>query len=224
MDGNRRWAKAKALPAFEGHRAGYEALKKLSKDFGMLRKKYGLEEVALYAFSTENWDRAADEVSFLMNLFELGLKEVLKTFNADKPSDEKIRIRVAGQRERFSPSLQKLIQDAEEDSKHFTGGTVTFCLSYGGRAEITDAVSALMRDGVKKVTEEEIEKRLWTAGMSDPDIIIRTSGEYRLSNFLTWKGVYSELFFIEKHWPDFTTADLEKIFAEYEERDRRIGK
>jgi len=222
LDGNRRWAKARGLPSFEGHRQGYETLKKLSDEFPRLKKTYGLEFITLYAFSTENWQRSADEVEFLMQIFGRAFQEMLETLSKKVPEEKQVRFIVAGQKERFSPALQKLIRDVEEKTKDFTAGTVCLGLSYGGRAEITQAVSSLMKDGAE-ATEEEIGKRLWTAGIPDPDLIIRTSGEMRLSNFLPWQGVYSELFFTDTFWPDFSVSELEKIFAEFQERNRRHG-
>ena len=223
MDGNRRFAKERGLPAFEGHRAGYEALKKLTEAAPRLKQTYGLEFVTLYAFSTENWNRTKEEVGYLMSLFEEGLQTVLNEYvkNGNKNPESAIRIRIIGQRSRFSEKIQTLMSEVEEKTKHFGGITATFALSYGGRAEILDAVLKLKKDA--PLSEESFTDSLWTAGIPDPDIIIRTGGEQRLSNFLPWQGVYSELFFPKKYWPEFTPEELEKIFAEYYERERRHG-
>lgn len=222
MDGNRRWAKARGLPPFEGHRQGYETLKKLGDAFPHLRETYGLEYVTLYAFSTENWKRHAEEVEFLVRLFEGALRENLDSISQGLPEEKRLRVRVAGQKERFSPQLQKLMNEIEEKTKDCTAGTACFALSYGGRAEILDAAARLATEG-KSLTEENFSNALWTAGIPDPDIIIRTSGEKRLSNFLPWQSVYSELFFTDTLWPDFSVEELENIFKEFYARERRHG-
>jgi len=222
MDGNRRWAKARGLPSFEGHRQGYEALKKLADEFPRLKETYGLEYATLYAFSTENWKRSADEVEFLMQIFASALTEMIDSVTKGLAEEKKIRIRIAGQRERFSPQLRKLMDTVEEKTKDFTAGTVCFALSYGGRAEIVNAANEIIKNG-DEMSEENVNKYLWTAGIPDPDLVIRTSGEERVSGFLTWQSVYSELFFTDTLWPDFTVIELEKIFAEFHERERRHG-
>lgn len=224
MDGNRRYAKEKGLPSFAGHQAGFETLKKLHEDLPRLHDEYGLEYITLYAFSTENWNRSQEEIGFLMQLFQRGISEILKSFSSSTDAARSVRIRVIGERERLPEELQTLIKEVEEKTVEHTLCTVTFAMSYGGRSEILDAVSSCIKDGVKVVTEEEFEKRLWTTGIPDPDLIIRTSGEYRLSNFLPWQGVYSELFFTDTYWPNFSIAELERIFTEFEARDRRKGK
>lgn len=223
MDGNRRWAKARGLQSFEGHRKGFETLKKLAEEIPRFREMYGLEYITLYAFSTENWNRAVEEVGFLMDIFAEGFKERLENIAKNPDPKKSVRIRVIGERERLSKTLQKLIADVEEKTAHFSLCTIAVGLSYGGRPEILHAVSSLIESGVKQVTEEEFEKRLWTEGIPNPDLIIRTSGEMRLSNFLPWQGVYSELFFTNTYWPDFTVQELEKIFAEFQEREMRHG-
>ncbi len=224
MDGNRRWAKERGLASFEGHRAGFEALRRLSGDAQALKEKYGLEYVTLYAFSTENWNRTQEEVGYLMQLFEEGLRWIVSEHvkQGEKNPETAIRIKIIGERERFSPALRALMAEAEEKTKNFGGVTVTFALSYGGRAEILDAVKRMQKTR-EEPTEESFSKALWASGIPDPDIIIRPGGEQRLSNFLPWQGVYSELFFPKMYWPDFTREELEKIFAEYYERERRHG-
>lgn len=225
LDGNRRWAKAKGVPALEGHRAGFEALKKLVKEAPRLKKIYGLEYVTLYAFSTENWNRAKDEVGYLMSLFEEALAFVLEEGirDGEKDPEHAVRLKIIGQRERFSEKIQSLMLEAEEKTKNFGGVTAVLALSYGGRAEILQAVEKMQKENIS-ATEENFAKELWTSDVPDPDIIIRTGGEQRLSNFLTWQSVYAELFFPEVLWPDFTVEHLEKIFAEYYARERRHGK
>ncbi|MDO8523789.1 MAG: polyprenyl diphosphate synthase [bacterium] len=225
MDGNRRWAKARGRLSFEGHRAGLDTLKKLGEELPRLKSTYGLEYVTLYAFSTENWNRSPEELAFLMKLFESAFADLLKTLERGKVAPEKkFRLRVVGQKERFSPKLQALMADVEAKTADFSEGTVFLALSYGGRAEILNAVLALVEKGGKNVTEESFAKHLWTSGMPDPDLIIRTGGEKRLSNFLTWQGVYSELFFTDTFWPDFSVTEVENIFKEFQGRERRRGK
>ena len=223
MDGNRRWAATRGLPAFEGHRAGFEAMKRLAEHAPYFQKTYGLEYVVVYAFSTENWNRSAEEVAGLMKLFEFGLTELSKhlTERGNRDKENAIRVRVIGERGRFSTKMQTLMADIEEKTKNFGGITIVFALSYGGRADILDAVRKVR--SVSEVTEETFSGALSTAGIPDPDIIIRTGGEKRLSNFLTWQSVYSELFFPDTLWPDFTPKMLEDIIAEYYSRERRHG-
>lgn len=224
LDGNRRWAKAKGVPTLEGHRAGYDALKKLVREAPRLKETYGLEFVTLYTFSTENWNRAKEEVGYLMSLFEEALSFVLEEgiHDGEKDPEHAVRLKVIGQRERFSEKIQTLMVEAEERTKKFGGVTAVLALSYGGRAEILQAVEKMQKENVS-VTEESFAKKLWASDIPDPDIIIRTGGEQRLSNFLTWQSVYSELFFPEVLWPDFTVTHLEKIFEEYYARERRHG-
>lgn len=214
LDGNRRWASDRGLPKLEGHRRGLENLKEAVK---WVRDR-GIQHMAVFMFSTENWHREKEEVSYLMDLFRQSANKDFKEL-----SKEGVRIRFAGQRDRFEPDLQKAMDDVEQESAHNDRITLWACLSYGGRAEIAEAARKAQIAG-EDITEEVLEKHLWTAEMPDPDIIIRTSGEQRLSGFLTWKGTYSELFFIDIHWPDFSEAVLDKILAEYSERERRMGR
>ncbi|MEX0916977.1 MAG: polyprenyl diphosphate synthase [Candidatus Paceibacterota bacterium] len=214
MDGNRRWARARGLPTLEGHRRGYQKMKEVTR----WAKEAGVKYLTLFAFSTENWNRKEEEVSYLMDLFKEALLEGVKEL-----AEEDARVKIAGQKERFSKELQELMQKVEEDTEDNDAITVTLCLSYGGRAEIIDGVNRAIEKG-EKVTEESFEALLWTSHIADPDIIIRTSGEERVSGFLTWKAVYSEFFFIKPHWPEFSKEDFEGILKEYAERDRRHGK
>lgn len=218
MDGNRRWARAKMLPTLEGHRKGYQKLKDVAK----WCKEIGVKHFVVYAFSTENWNRSKEEVAYLMDLFrEMVFKELewLKKENAC--------VHFIGQRERFSPDLQKGMNDLEKETQDGVYHLYV-ALSYGGRAEILNAVKNAVAergvDGVQHMSEEEFEKYLWTKGMPDPDIIIRTSGEQRLSGFLPWQGVYSELFFTDTYWPAFTQEEFNTIIKTYTERERRRGK
>lgn len=217
MDGNRRWAKERGLETFEGHSRGNEVTQKCVEWV----KNEGIPHVVFYAFSTENWKRKKEEVDYLMQLFHKGLKELLEE-NEKLAEDKKVRIRIIGKKEDFSSELQDIIKEVEEKSSPYTDTTVWIALSYGGRPEIIEAVNKAIEKG-EKVSEDDFEKLFWTAEMPDPDMIVRTSGEQRLSNFLTWKSVYSELYFIDKHWPALTKDDFIDILKEYESRERRRG-
>lgn len=213
MDGNRRWAKERGLKTFEGHRAGKEVLKKSAR-FARTR---GVKHLVVYAFSTENWNRSSIEVSYLLSLFQEIFEKELKELG-----EEGARIRFVGQRERFSKELQKAMETLEKETAE-NDFTLWIGLSYGGRSEIISAVEKALSAG-GEITEESFAKNLWTVGMPDPDIIIRTGGEKRLSNFLPWQGVYSELFFTDTLWPDFTPKEFDLILTEFSERERRHGK
>jgi undecaprenyl diphosphate synthase len=218
MDGNRRWAKEQRLTTFEGHKAGVGRI----KDVVEWALEAGVSELTFYVFSTENWNRAAEEVSGLMGLIEFAFGNWI-----NEVIDKNLRIRVVGERNRFSKSIQEKIKLAEEKSMNGTRGTLVLALSYGGRAEILNAVNLLLASGAPsshEITETEFKDKLWTAGLSDPDIILRTGGEQRLSNFLPWQSTYSELFFTDTKWPAFTKEELSSILAEYSQRERRHGK
>ncbi len=216
MDGNRRWARARNLPTVEGHRVGYGKL----KEFVGWATDAGVGTVIVYAFSTENWNRSAEEVSYLMDLF----RTVVAT-EAKELKEKNVRLSFIGDRARFSPDLQELMRRAESDTATGTAGSLVVALSYGGRAEIVAAVRALVASGVASadITEERFAKELWTASIPDPDLVIRTGGETRLSNFLPWQSVYSELFFTGTLWPDFSEEEFKRILAEYATRERRRG-
>jgi undecaprenyl diphosphate synthase len=213
LDGNRRWAKERGLPKLEGHRVGLQKIKEAARFIG----KRGVSHLAMYMFSTENWDREAAEVAYLMDLFRELVRKEMKELG-----EGNIRVRFAGQRERFSEDLQAAMNEVEAETASNTGLTLWCCLSYGGRAEIVAAATAAAQGS--SISEDSLAKHLWTAGMPDPDLIIRTSGEKRLSGFLTWQAVYSELFFIDTYWPDFSEEIFDGILAEYAERERRHGK
>jgi undecaprenyl diphosphate synthase len=214
MDGNRRWAKGKGLSTAEGHHAGYGKLKEVVRWAG----EKGISHAIFYAFSTENWNRSPEEVAGLMTLFEMGLRESLPEFLRDG-----VRVRFIGERERFSSELQTLMNEVEEKTAECNVITAVLALSYGGRSEITHAFNELLKGNKTLVTQEDIADVLWTKDIPDPDLIIRTSGEQRLSNFLPWQSVYSELFFTETLWPDFSKNEFEGILRSYAERDRRRG-
>ncbi len=217
LDGNRRWAKAKGLPTLEGHRRGYDNLKTI----GLACLERRISHVSAFVFSTENWNRSAEEVSYLMDLLYKAIAEEIGYF-----IENDVRLKVLGSRSRLSPKLREAIEAAEARTADNGRGQMNLCLNYGGRAEIVDAVKKLAAEGVHpdQVNEELLASRMWSAGIPDPDLIVRTSGEHRLSGFLTWSGVYSELLFVEKHWPDFTEKDLDAAIEEYGRRQRRFGK
>lgn len=215
LDGNRRWAKANGLPQLEGHRIGYGILKDTLRAAIARNIKY----VSAYIFSTENWKRTRSEVKYLMDL-------ALALISSDmvELDKENIRIRVAGSRDRLSPKLRAAIDIAESQTKNNTRGTVLLCFNYGGQQEIAGSVNQLLKQGAKQVTPDDISGNLYAPGVPPVDLIIRTSGEQRLSNFMLWRAAYSELIFVKKHWPDFTEADLDEALAEYARRQRRFGK
>ena len=213
-DGNRRWAKERGLPAFEGHRQGINALERAA----LSARDFGIKHTVVYAFSTENWGRPAEEVSYLMDLFE----EMAKKF-LERLGKENVGVRFVGQLGRLSEKLQNAMQDAEEKSPKNPDLTLWIGLSCGGRADIVQAANSLAKES-KPITEDSLAGRLWAASMPNPDLIIRTSGEQRISNFMLWQGAYSELFFPKVYWPEFTKDNLELILKEYAERERRIGR
>lgn len=218
MDGNRRWAKEQGLETFEGHRKGGEVL---ADSIDWVRGS-GIEHAVYYAFSTENWNRSKEEVSYLMGLFVEWIDRV-----EEKTSDDngQVRIRFVGRREDFAEDMQTNMNELEARGEKLEGvvTTIWIALSYGGRSEIVEAANKAIEKG-EEVTEESFNELLWTAEMPDPDVVVRPGGERRLSNFMTWKSVYSELFFIEKYWPALTKDDFDGILYEYESRERRKGK
>ena len=215
IDGNRRWAKERGLPALEGHRRGLERLKELI-DWS---KERGIKVLTLFVFSTENWKRSKVEVNYLIRLFG----QALSKKNIQKIHQEGIKIRVIGQRERLPGSLQKTIKDVEELTKSNKGMVLNFALSYGGRSEIVEAIKNVIKKKIplEKITEDMISQNLWT---SDVDLIIRTGKEQRISNFLIWQAAYSELYFCPKYWPEFSEKDLDKALEDYAQRQRKFGK
>ena len=213
LDGNRRWAKEHNLPQLEGHRRGFENLKSAAR---WVRDR-NVPHLVVYAFSTENWKRSEEEIAYLMDIFRGAIRE-----SGDELGKEGVRTRFIGQRERFAQDIQDGMRETEEKTKDNTRMTLWICLSYGSRAEITAAAKAAAADG--EITEESLRAHMWSADMPDPDIIIRTSGEHRLSNFLLWQAAYSEFFFIKPHWPDFDEKALDGVLAEFASRERRNGK
>ena len=216
VDGNRRWAKQHGLPAYEGHLAGYNSL----KDVLLETLRCGVKYASAYVFSTENWKRSEEEVGHLMKLFVKMLEADVSVF-----LDNNIRLRVIGSRDGLSDALIKVIDNAEEKTRNLTGGELLLCLNYGGHLEIADAVKKIVQSGVaaEEVTPELIAQNLYAPEVPPCDLIVRTSGEQRLSNFMLWRAAYSELMFIEKNWPDMTTKDVDFILEEYKKRNRRFG-
>lgn len=214
LDGNRRWAKENGLPSFEGHQRGMDNIEPIAR----AARTVGIRHMIVYAFSTENWNRSKEEVSYLLDIFEKMARERLATLR-----EEGVAVRFIGQKERFPESLQGAMREAEDKNPENPACTLWICISYGGRAEIAQAAQAAAQAN-EPISEESLAKHLWTSGMPDPDLIIRTGGEKRISNFLLWQGAYSELFFIEPYWPAFTKSDLEAVLKEYAERERRLGK
>src|SRR6476661_2700577 len=220
MDGNGRWASARSLPRFEGHRRGVEAVRRTVRAANDL----GIAYLSIYAFSSENWSRPPDEVSDLMGL----LKRFIRNDLADLHK-QNVRVRVIGSREGLASDLSSLLDEAEELTRDNTGLTLVIAFNYGGRQEIAEAAKQLALRAMRGEIDPEaidpaaISASLYTAEIPDPDLIIRTSGEQRLSNFLMWQCAYAELVFLPIHWPDFDRAALESALAQYGSRERRFG-
>lgn len=213
MDGNGRWAKKRGLPRTAGHKVGAEVF----RDIATYCQELGIEYLTIYAFSTENWKRPKDEVDVLMSLLEQYLQEAIDTMERDH-----IRLRVLGDVAGLSPQLQRMIDETNAISTHYQGFQANICLNYGGRAEILRA-ARLCAEAGKEWTEENFSKYLWSAGIPDPELIIRPSGELRLSNFLLWQCAYSEFYFCDTLWPDFKRKDLDLAIIDFQHRDRRFG-
>ena len=220
MDGNGRWAKKRGLPRSAGHKEGASNFRKITKYCSNI----GIQYLTVYAFSTENWKRPSTEVDFLMNLFESYLKEALSDFQ-----DENIKINFIGDMTAFSKKLQKLINEVTEASKDNDGMVLNIAMNYGSRSEIVRAARSLAEDvqngnlTVSDINEETFAGRLYTANQPDPDLIIRPSGEHRISNFLLWQSAYTEFVIMNVLWPDFSKDDLNKAIEEYSLRNRRFG-
>jgi undecaprenyl diphosphate synthase len=216
MDGNGRWAKSRGLPRIMGHHEGVRAVERTVR----AAKDLGIQYISLYAFSTENWKRPKVEVMALMGLFKYYMRLKLEELNA-----ENARIRFAGHLSSLPHDIQRILNEAEERTKDNSAVQLIVCLNYGGRQEIVDAFNRMIQDGVKApVTEDTVRKYLYLPDVPDPDLLIRTSGELRMSNFWLWQGSYSEYYFTEKYWPDFGFADLKQAISEYLGRERRYGK
>lgn len=220
MDGNRRWAKKQGKPASFGHKVGAKTLENIVR----YANKIGLEYITVYAFSTENWKRAEEEVKALMTLLQNYLDDYAKRANT-----ENIRVKILGDITALSEGMQKSIRNCMERTKNNTGVTFNIALNYGGRDELIKGIKNIAQEvkngklDIDDITEQTISDSLYTKGQPDPDLLIRTSGELRLSNFLTWQLVYSEFLFIDKNWPDFNEDDLNQAIIEYQKRTRKFG-
>ena len=220
MDGNGRWAKMRGLPRNAGHKAGAESFRNIAN----YCRSIGVEYLTVYAFSTENWKRSEEEVSGIMALMKIYLQEALKDMEKNH-----VRIKTFGDLSRLNPELRQLCLDAQARSADFEDVQVNFCLNYGGRDEIVRAARAFAADvaagkvTADSLTEQSFDAYLDSAGVPDPELVIRPSGEMRTSNFLPWQTVYSEFVFMNVLWPDFGPADLDKAIEEYNRRNRRFG-
>ena len=221
VDGNRRWAKEHGLPSSEGHRRGYEVLKKIA----YVCKDRGIEYMSAYIFSSENWGRSADEVGYLMKLFLFAFRHDMRKFINDG-----FRIVFLGRRDRVSQEILNIMDEAETESAGNSGATLAIHFNYGGHAEIIDAARHLAADvqsgraDLAEMTDDKFRQYLYHPEVPDMDMMVRTSGEQRVSGFALWRIAYSELMFLDKKWPDMTEADIDTIIAEYSHRNRRFGK
>ena len=213
MDGNGRWAKNQNKPRVFGHKAGANTLRKIME----YCNKIGVTYLTVYAFSTENWKRSQEEVDALMFLFKSYIKSERENLLKNK-----IRFMVSGREEGVNPSLMEAIKELEEATSKDYEMTLNIAFNYGGRAEITDAVNKILKEGKNSITEEEFSKYLYN-DIPDPDFVIRTSGEFRISNFLLWQIAYSEIYITDKYWPDFDEVEMEKAILSYSKRERRFG-
>lgn len=220
MDGNRRWAKERGMPVSLGHKEGAKTLEKVVR----YANKIGIQNITVYAFSTENWKRAEDEVKTLMMLFQSYLDDYSK-----RADSENIKVKIIGSRDGLSEKMKDSIEKCMERTKDNTGIIFNIALNYGGRDEIVKAVKNIAKQvkedkiNIEEINENTISENLYTKGQPDPDLLIRTSGELRLSNFLPWQLVYSEFLFVNKYWPDFTEEDLDEAIKIYQKRNRKFG-
>ena len=216
MDGNGRWAKSRGLPRIFGHRAGVKSVERTVR----AAKELDIPYISLYAFSTENWKRPKNEIVGLMGLFRYYIKAKI-----DEICKEEARMRFAGNIKGLPEDIQRIIEDAEGRTKFYDKRQLIICSNYEGRQEIIDAVNSIIEDGTSApITEDILREHLYLNDVPDPDLIIRTSGELRLSNFWLWQSSYSEFYFTNKYWPDFGKEDLEQAISAYYGRDRRYGK
>ncbi|MBN2146199.1 MAG: isoprenyl transferase [Anaerolineales bacterium] len=217
MDGNGRWALARGLPRMAGHRAGTENLRRVIEAC----IEFGIKYLTIYAFSTENWGRPSEEVQGLLRIFENVIDNEIQELK-----DQGVQLRHIGRLDRLKPAFRKKVLQAVEFTRHNERLILNVAFNYGGRDEIVCAIQSIIRDGVKAedVTDEMVSRYLFTAGVPDPDLIIRTSGELRSSNFLIWQGAYSEWYFPATYWPDFDREELLRALEEYANRERRYGR
>ena len=219
LDGNGRWARRRGLPRTAGHAAGSENFRKIAT----YCKNIGVEYLTVYAFSTENWKRPEDEVKTIMRLLRRYLNEAIDTMERDQ-----IRMKIFGDVNGLAPELQELVKKTDEISARYEGFQANICLNYGGRDEIVHAARRYAQDllegrAEEELTEERFGNYLYSAGIPDPDLLIRPGGEQRISNFLLWQCAYAEFYFTDVLWPDFSTNELDKAIAVYQTRDRRFG-
>ena len=216
VDGNRRWAREHGLPSYEGHLAGYNALKEVS----LATLDAGVKYASAYVFSTENWKRSSDEVKYLMRMIVKFLQADIHVF-----VEKNVKLKIVGSRVGLDPKLVAAIEKAEATTADMDGGEFLVCFNYGGQLEIAEAVQSIMRQGIapEDVTPELIESNLYAPEVPPCDLIVRTSGEQRLSNFMLWRAAYSEFIFLEKLWPAMTSEDVSAILEEYLRRNRRFG-
>ena len=215
MDGNRRWAREKGLPSAVGHKKGVDALKTTLKAC----HEFGVKYLTVYAFSTENWNRKPEEVNFLMDLLAHTIGDEL-----DELHENQVVIKFIGDTTRLSDKLQKILNNAEEVTKNNTGVNLQIAFNYGSRAEIVKAVKEIIESGEKEITEDTISRHLYTSNIPDPDLLIRTGGEMRVSNYLLWQIAYSEFIVIPEFWPEFDKEKLAECIKEFNNRNRRWGK
>lgn len=217
MDGNGRWAAKRGLPRLAGHRAGTENLRRIIR----ASVEFGVKYLTIYAFSTENWSRPQDEISGLLSILEDVIDRELKELH-----QEGVQLRHIGHLDRLPPSLQEKVLDAVELTRNNDRLVLNVAFNYGGKDEIICAIKDIIREGVKaeEVTPELVSQHLFTSGLPDPDMVIRTSGELRVSNFLIWQSAYSEWYFTPTYWPDFDREEYRKALVEYGHRDRRYGR
>ena len=216
LDGNGRWAKKRLLPRAMGHKAGCEALEKIVEDCARL----GVSYLTVYGFSTENWKRSEEEVSALMNLFRLYIRKLIEVAN-----NNNVLVKMIGDKSKFAADIIEGIDKLVDSTKNNTGMVFTFAVNYGSRDEIKRAISNIISDNIKAeyISEELISSYLDTAGTPDPDLLIRTSGEFRISNYLLWQIAYSEIYITDTLWPDFNKNELIKAIENYNHRERRFG-
>jgi undecaprenyl diphosphate synthase len=217
MDGNGRWASERGMHRSEGHKAGVDNVRRITTCFS----DHGVKYLTLFAFSTENWERPDDEVGFLISLMGEAVRQETKPLH-----DQGVRIRHIGRLDRLPEGLRDAIRESMELTKDNKGITLNLAYDYGGRAEIIDAVRAMVADGLRAddITEDTLQRHLYTAGLPDPDLIIRTAGEMRISNFLIWQSAYAEYYATDVHWPDFDERQVAKALEAYGGRQRRYGK
>lgn len=214
MDGNRRWAKGRNLPSAVGHKKGVDSLKAAMRACD----DFGIKYLTVYAFSTENWNRKPEEVNFLMDLLGQTLKNELKEMH-----ENNVVISFIGDTTKLSPKLQDILANSVETTKNNTGVNLQIAFNYGSRDEIVHAVKEIIESGEKEITEETISKHLYTKNIPDPDLLIRTGGEMRVSNYLLWQIAYSEFIVLKKFWPEFDKETLAECVVEYNRRNRRFG-